>query len=54
MEEMNQEFTAYLRRLLRDLEDVENALKGQETERALEMVKRLREDIEKDIDPTRS
>ena len=33
MEEMNQEFTAYLRRLLRDLEDVEKALKGQETER---------------------
>ena len=44
------EFVAYLRRLKRDLEDIKAALKAHDTEKALELLERLEEDTQKDIE----
>lgn len=44
------EFVAYLRRLKRDLEDIQKELESGNTERAKELLKRLNEDTQKDIE----
>lgn len=49
MEDM-QEFTAYLRRLIRDLDDLEEAIRNDEKETALKLLARLQEDTKKDIE----
>lgn len=49
MEDMR-EFVAYSRKLLRILTKLENALENKEYERALEMVRELKEDTQKDIE----
>lgn len=49
MEDMK-EFVAYLRRLKRDLDDLENLLENGEVEKAKEVLKELREDTQKDIE----
>lgn len=49
MEDM-QEFTAYLRRLARDLDDIKEAVEAGETNKALELIEKLREDTRKDIE----
>lgn len=49
MEDM-QEFTAYLRRLARDLDEIREALEAKDTEKALKLVDELREDTKKDIE----
>ena len=49
MEEMK-EFVSYCRKLLRVLQKIEKYLENGENEKALELVKELREDAEKDIE----
>ena len=49
MEDM-QEFTAYLRRLARDLDDIHKALEHGDIAKALELVEQLQEDTSKDIE----
>lgn len=49
MDEMK-EFVAYLRRLKRDIEDIERLLEEDDTERAKELLKQLKEDTQKDIE----
>lgn len=49
MDEMK-EFVAYLRRLKRDIEDIERLLEEDNTERAKELLKQLKEDTQKDIE----
>ena len=49
MEDMK-EFVAYSRKLLRILNKLENALDIKEYEKALEMVRELKEDTQKDIE----
>lgn len=44
------EFVAYLRRLKRDLEDIQKQLEAGDTEQAKELLKRLTEDTQKDIE----
>ncbi len=44
------EFVAYSRKLLRILTKLEKALENGETEKALEMVRELKEDTQKDIE----
>lgn len=49
MEDMK-EFVAYARKLLRVLAKIEKYLEDGETEKALELVKELKEDTEKDVE----
>ena len=49
MEDMK-EFVAYARKLLRVLAKIEKYLENGESEKALELVKELKEDTEKDIE----
>ncbi|MDO4295002.1 MAG: hypothetical protein Q4D90_02450 [bacterium] len=49
MEDMK-EFVAYSRKLLRTLERIEKALEAEKVEEALEMVRELKEDTQKDIE----
>ena len=49
MEDMK-EFVAYARKLLRVLAKIEKYLESGENEKALELVKELKEDTEKDIE----
>jgi len=49
MEDMK-EFVAYARKLLRVLAKIEIYLEDGETEKALELVKELKEDTEKDVE----
>nr|DAF82298.1 MAG TPA: hypothetical protein [Caudoviricetes sp.] len=49
MEDMK-EFVAYARKLLRVLTKIEIYLEDGETEKALELVKELKEDTEKDVE----
>ena len=44
------EFVAYSRKLLRILTKLEKALENKEYEKALEMVRELKEDTQKDIE----
>ena len=44
------EFVAYARKLLRVLAKIERYLENGETEKALELVKELKEDTEKDVE----
>lgn len=44
------EFIAYSRKLLRTLAKIEKALEDEETEKALELVRELKEDTQKDIE----
>lgn len=44
------EFVSYCRKLLRVLEKIEKYLEGGDVEKALELVRELREDTEKDIE----
>lgn len=49
MEEMKG-FTAYLRRLLQDLKDIEDKLKSEDTDAALKLIEKLKDDTQKDIE----
>ncbi len=49
MEDMK-EFVAYLRRLKRDIEDVEKALESGDIEKAKELLSTLKDDTQKDIE----
>lgn len=49
MEDMK-EFVAYARKLLRVLAKIEKYLENGESEKALELVKELKEDTEKDVE----
>ena len=49
MEDMK-EFVAYLRRLKRDIEDVEKALESGDIEKAKELLGTLKDDTQKDIE----
>ena len=49
MEDMR-EFVAYARKLLRVLTKIEKYLENGESEKALELVKELKEDTEKDVE----
>lgn len=49
MEDMK-EFVSYCRKLLRVLQKIEKYLEDGEIEKALELVRELREDAEKDIE----
>lgn len=44
------EFVAYARKLLRVLTKIEKYLENGESEKALELVKELKEDTEKDVE----
>lgn len=50
MEDNMKEFVAYLRRLKRDLEDIEKLLEKGDTEKAKELLRNLKEDTQKDIE----
>jgi uncharacterized Rossmann fold enzyme len=43
-------FKSYLRRLMRDLEDLEKAIKGKNLEEAERLISNLIEDTQKDIE----
>lgn len=45
-----EEFVSYCRKLLRVLQKIEKYLENGENEKALELVRELREDTEKDIE----
>ena len=49
MEDMR-EFVAYCRKLLRTVNKIEKALEEENSEKALELVRELKEDTEKDIE----
>ena len=48
--EVMKEFVAYARKLLRVLTKIEKYLENGENEKALELVKELKEDTEKDVE----
>lgn len=48
--EVMREFVSYCRKLLRVLEKIENFLESGEIEKALELVRELKEDTQKDIE----
>lgn len=50
MDESMKEFVAYLRRLKRDLEDIQDCLENQDNETAMELVKKLITDTQNDIE----
>lgn len=50
MEDNMKEFVAYLRRLKRDIEDIENLLENGEVEKAKVLLQQLKEDTQKDIE----
>ena len=50
MQEDMREFVAYSRKLLRILDKLENALENKEYDKALEMVRELKEDTQRDIE----
>lgn len=49
MNENMKEFVAFSRKLLRDLIQIKNAIENDEKEKALEMLKDLIDDTERDI-----
>lgn len=49
MEDMK-EFVAYCRKLLRTVNKIEKALEDDDKEKALELVRELKEDTQKDIE----
>lgn len=49
MEDMR-EFVAYYRKLLRTINNIEKALEDKDSEKALELVRELKEDTQKDIE----
>lgn len=49
MEDMK-EFVAYCRKLLRTINKIEKALEDDDKEKALELVRELKEDTQKDIE----
>lgn len=48
--EVMREFVSYCRKLLRVIEKIENLLKAGEVDKALELVRELKEDTQKDIE----
>ena len=51
MEDMR-EFVAYCRKLLRTINNIEKALEDKDSEKALELVRELKEDTQKEIGET--
>lgn len=49
MEDMK-EFVAYCRKLLRTINKIEKALEDDDKEKALELIRELKEDTQKDIE----
>lgn len=50
MEDQMKEFVAYLRKLKRNIEDIEKLLDTGNIEKAKELLKQLKEDTQKDIE----
>ncbi|MBP3460583.1 MAG: hypothetical protein J6K58_15400 [Lachnospiraceae bacterium] len=50
MEDSMKEFVAYLRKLKRNIEDIEKLLDSGDVEKAKELLKQLKEDTQKDIE----